>query len=304
MAAVPPSVAPSLASEYAPNNAWLTQDITNPTGKGPVSTGPSEAISDPVNGTAPVALNPRRWTGRARARRRRPRITSTESAFPHAGPWPSLPEEGQGKEAVRYAPPGRHHADRVLQGPAEDRGPGADQGDSARATTGTARTRHGRMGAVHPVRPRRRAAGLGAGLPGRRQLVAGHPAEHRPDQDRAGAATRRLRGVVAQYGDLASSGGNTAYEPPAPPAVSTQQPRLPGRRHDPAVGVLMARQDLRPHRSAPPGAVAIAGGSALAIWFAYKQHKDPRPRRRSATSPSAIDPVTGLPYSRTTRSTR
>ena len=37
-------------------------------------------------------------------------------------------------------------------------------------------------------------------------------------------ADQSVHGVVAQYGDLANSGGNAAYEPPAPPAVSTQQP--------------------------------------------------------------------------------
>lgn len=43
-----------------------------------------------------------------------------------------------------------------------------------------------------------------------------------------------------------------------------------------------------------PMAVAIAGGSGLAIWFAWKQHKT---SSSSGTSASAIDPVTGLPYS-------
>jgi hypothetical protein len=42
----------------------------------------------------------------------------------------------------------------------------------------------------------------------------------------------------------------------------------------------------------PPMAVAIAGGSGLAIWFAVKHKKS-----SSSSSPSAIDPVTGLPYS-------
>ena len=42
-----------------------------------------------------------------------------------------------------------------------------------------------------------------------------------------------------------------------------------------------------------PAAAAIAGGSALAIWFAYKQHKT----SAASASGSAIDPVTGLPAS-------
>lgn len=44
-----------------------------------------------------------------------------------------------------------------------------------------------------------------------------------------------------------------------------------------------------------PAAAAIAGGSGLAIWFAYKQHK--ASASATSTDPNAIDPVTGLPYS-------
>jgi hypothetical protein len=43
----------------------------------------------------------------------------------------------------------------------------------------------------------------------------------------------------------------------------------------------------------PAAAVAIAGGSGLAIWFAYKHHQ----ASASSSDSSAIDPVTGLPYS-------
>ena len=50
------------------------------------------------------------------------------------------------------------------------------------------------------------------------------------------------------------------------------------------------------HTISTPAAVAIAGGSGVAIWFAYKQHKA-SPASTSASNPSAIDPVTGLPYS-------
>jgi hypothetical protein len=49
------------------------------------------------------------------------------------------------------------------------------------------------------------------------------------------------------------------------------------------------------HSVSTPAAAAIAGGSGLAIWFAWKQHKDSA--ASTASSPSAIDPVTGLPYS-------
>ena len=52
------------------------------------------------------------------------------------------------------------------------------------------------------------------------------------------------------------------------------------------------------HTVSTPAAVAIAGGSGVAIWFAYKQHKaSSASSASSATDPSAIDPVTGLPYS-------
>lgn len=45
-----------------------------------------------------------------------------------------------------------------------------------------------------------------------------------------------------------------------------------------------------------PAAVAIGGGSLVAIYFAYKQHKASQ-AASSSTSASSIDPVTGLPYS-------
>lgn len=50
------------------------------------------------------------------------------------------------------------------------------------------------------------------------------------------------------------------------------------------------------HTISTPAAVAIAGGSAIAIWFAYKQHKDSEAAAAGSSS-SSIDPVTGLPYS-------
>ena len=46
-----------------------------------------------------------------------------------------------------------------------------------------------------------------------------------------------------------------------------------------------------------PAAAAIAAGSGLAIYFAYKQHKSSKAAAAATTSASAIDPVTGLPYS-------
>jgi hypothetical protein len=46
------------------------------------------------------------------------------------------------------------------------------------------------------------------------------------------------------------------------------------------------------HKISPTMAVIFAGGSGIAIWFAWKQHQS-----SAGTSASAIDPVTGLPYS-------
>jgi hypothetical protein len=50
------------------------------------------------------------------------------------------------------------------------------------------------------------------------------------------------------------------------------------------------------HTLSTPAATAIAGGSGLAVYFAYKQHKASQ-AGSGASNPSAIDPVTGLPYS-------
>jgi hypothetical protein len=50
------------------------------------------------------------------------------------------------------------------------------------------------------------------------------------------------------------------------------------------------------HTVSTPAAVAIGVGSLGAIYFAYKQHAAST-AAASATSPSAIDPLTGLPYS-------
>src|ERR1700733_8722373 len=103
MATPAAALAPSLASAYAPNASWLTQDTTNPTGKGPVSTGPSGGISDAVNGTAPVDLNVPPG-GFDDGPQQAPDYFA-ESAFPHMGPWPELPAEPDGKEPFGTLPP-------------------------------------------------------------------------------------------------------------------------------------------------------------------------------------------------------
>ena len=57
-----------------------------------------EPIGDPRNATAPVTLNPSPldWTGPELAEQ--PPEYFAESAFPHAGPWPAVPELPDGKE--------------------------------------------------------------------------------------------------------------------------------------------------------------------------------------------------------------
>ena len=167
MAALPSSVNPSLASAYAPTNAWLAQDTSNPTGKGPVTTGPVEAISDPVNATAPVSLNtsPLDWSEPELAEQAPDYFA--ESAFPHAGPWPGLPEEPQGKEPFGTLVPDGITPAGLLQGPPEGHRPRADQGAPAGPRRALPGHRHGRVGSVHPVRPGGRTAALGAGLPRR-----------------------------------------------------------------------------------------------------------------------------------------
>lgn len=221
MAALAPAVPPSLTSAYAPTNAWLTQDTTDPTGKGPVSTGPSEAVSDPANGTAPVALNdsPLDW--------QEPELAEQapdfffQSAFPHAGPWPSLPEEGTGKEpfgtlpddgitpigSYRVPPKGEGFAVTKALLPGHDRH--SQDTDTAGweqyAPSGRVAARQGWV---------QHYPGVENFWPVTQSNIArAHSAK---------GGNQEIHGVVAQYGDLANSGGNTAYEPPAPPSVSSQ----------------------------------------------------------------------------------
>jgi hypothetical protein len=223
MAALSTSVAPSLASEYAPNNAWLAQDVTNPTGKGPVTTGPSEPINDPANGTAPVALNtsPLDW--------QEPELAAQapdyfyESAFPHAGPWPALPVEGQGKEPFGtlvpddITPIGSYKVPPKVEGFAQSKAllPGHDRHSQDVDTAGWEQyTPSGRVAARQ---------GWAQYYPG----VDNWWPVTQPNLSRTRVARggdQNVGGVVAQYGDLASSGGSTAYETPALPTVTPQAP--------------------------------------------------------------------------------
>lgn len=224
MAALPSSVAPSLASEYAPGNAWLTQD-PNPTGKGPVSAGPAGPLSNPVDGTAPVDLNPTPGPF-AEGPVQAPDYFAA-SPFPHAGPWPALPAEGQGKEPFGtlapdgIVPAGSYKVPPEIEGLAQTRAllPGHDRHSQDTDT-----------------------AGWEQYTPSGRVAVRQGWAQHYPGVDNwwppvtpnlarartARGADQNVGGVVAQYGGLASSGGHTAYEPPQPPAVTAQQPPAAG----------------------------------------------------------------------------
>jgi hypothetical protein len=219
MAALSTSVAPSLASEYAPSAAWLTQDA-NPTGKGPVTTGPSEAINDPRNGTAAVGLNasPLDWT--------EPELTGqapdyfAESAFPHAGPWTPLPETWNGKEAFGTLPDdgimpiGYYKVPETAHGFAhtEQLHPGHDRHSQDVDTAGW-----------EQYTPSGRVA-VRQGWKQHHHGVDNWWPVNQPNLARAKPARggdQMIHGAVATYGDLANSGGNTAYEPPVPPAVTS-----------------------------------------------------------------------------------
>jgi hypothetical protein len=227
VAALTSSVAPSLASEYAPAGAWLAQDTANPTGKGPVSTGPAEAISDPRNATAPVALNPSPldWTGPELAEQAPDYLAGP--AFPRAGPWTPLPERFDGKEPFGTLP---------------------DDGIEPIGYYKVPEKAHGfaRTEALLPGHDRHSqdtdTAGWEQYTPSGRTAVRQGWKQHHPGVDNfwpvtqpnlartrtARGGNQSIHGVVAQYGDLASSGGNTAYETPVPPAVTTQQPAEAG----------------------------------------------------------------------------
>lgn len=220
MAAVPSSITPSLASAFAPTNAWLTQDTTNPTGKSPVTTGPSEPISDPVNGTAAVAVNPGQfdWTEPELAEQAPDYFA--ESAFPHAGPWPAVPEESQGKEPLGtlpddgITPAGFYRVPPKIEGLAQFKAllPGHDAHSQDTDNAGWDQYTPSGRTAV-----RQSWNQYYPGVDNFWPLTQPNGARTRT----AFGANQEVGGVVAQFGDLASSGGNTAYEPPAPPATST-----------------------------------------------------------------------------------
>lgn len=223
MTALISSVPPSLASAYAPSGTWLEQDTANPAGKGPVTTGPPSAVADPVNGTAAVAVNPSPldWTGPELAEQ--PPDYFYESAFPHAGPWPSLPAEPDGKEPFGTLPPdgitpaGYYKVPPEITGLAQYKAllPGHDAHSQDTDTAGWDQYTPSGRTAV-----RQSWAQYYPGVDNFWPLTQPNLARTRT----ARGADQEVGGVVAQYGGLASSGGSTAYEPPVPPPVTTQAP--------------------------------------------------------------------------------
>lgn len=223
MAALPASVAPSLASAYTPTNAWLSQDVSNPTGKGPVTTGPSTAVADPVNGTAAVALatSPLDWTEPELAEQAPDYFA--ESAFPHAGPWPGIPEEYNGKEPFGTLPDdgitaaGSYKVPPKITGLAQHKAllPGHDRHSQDVDTAGWEQyTSSGRTAARQS---------WWQSYPG----VENFWPVTQPNLSRTRVAmggNQSVGGAVAQYGGLANSGGSIAYEPAAPPPVTTLPP--------------------------------------------------------------------------------
>lgn len=220
MAAVAPSVTPSLAAAYTPADVWLVQ-AADPAGKDPVTTGPSEPISNPVDGTAPVPLTPPPG-GFAEGPLQFPDYL-LESSSPHAGPWPALPEEGQGKEPLGtlvsdgITPIGSFKIPPKIEGLAQTKAllPGHDAHSQDTDTAGW-----------DQYTPTGRTAIRQGWLQNYLGVDYYWPVTQ-PNLARtrtAVGANQNVGGVVAQYGGLADSGGNTAYEAASPPAVTTQQP--------------------------------------------------------------------------------
>jgi hypothetical protein len=224
--AAAPSLPPSLASAYAPARAWLTNDA-NPAGKGPVSTGPTEPISDPVDGTAPVALNasPLEWTEPELAEQ--PPDYFAESAFPRVGPWPGIPEAYNGKEPFGTAP------DDGITPAGFYKVPETATGFAVSAAVLPGHDRHS-QDTDNAGWEQYTPSGRAAVRQGWKQFYPGvdnwwPPVTPNLARTRTAAgADQEIHGTVAQYGDLASSGGSTAYEAAPPPATTTQAPAAAG----------------------------------------------------------------------------
>lgn len=220
-----PSVPPSLASEYAPDNGWLAIDTTavSQTGKGPVTTGPVEAISDPRNATAPVQLNPRELPGPGDEFAVQAPDYLREPVNPLAGPWTPLPEKWDGKEAFGTLPDdgitpiGFYKVPPAIPGLVQARQVHAGH-DAHSQLTDTAGWDQ------YTVAERTRVRQLWwddyLGVDYYWPVTQPNFAQTRV----ARGGNQMVNGVVATYGGIQNSGGDTAYEPAPPPPVSTQPP--------------------------------------------------------------------------------
>lgn len=216
MGSLVPAVPPSVPSSFL-------ADAANPTGKGPVATGPGTPVSEAVNGTAPVDLPPAAipWQD--------PELGTVPPDYiplppdPHAGPWPAVPQVWDGKEpagtwpADQDPPPGYYRVPPAITGLAQTREvlPGHDAHSQLTDTAGW-----------EQYTP----SGRSAARQGWQQHYDGVEPfwwKTTPNLARARVAMgagQSINGTVATYGGLANSGGNQAYEAPVPPAVTQQEP--------------------------------------------------------------------------------
>ena len=226
MAALPSSLQPSLASAYQPvSNDWLKQDVTDPTGKGPARTGPVEDIADPRNGTAPVDLNPFPVPGAGDGGElaEAPPDYFCESAFPHAGPWPGVPDAYDGKEPFGtlpddgITPRGYYKIPPVIEGLAQraPRFPGHDR--HSQDVDGAGWEQYTPSGRTATVRYwEQHYPGVDNWWPRSQPNMAIRP--------QAIGGNQSIGGVVAEYGGLANSGGSTALPEPSPAPVTQLPP--------------------------------------------------------------------------------
>lgn len=176
-----------------------------------------------MNATAPVSLNPPQLDWNEPELAAQPPDYFAESAFPHNGPWPSLPEESQGKEPFGTLPPdgitpiGSYKVPPQITGLAQYKEPypGHDAHSQDTDTAGWDQYTPSGRTAIRQS--------WWQAYPG----VENFWPVTQPNLARTKTAmggNQEVGGVVAQYGDLASSGGNTAYESPQLPEVTQQQP--------------------------------------------------------------------------------
>jgi hypothetical protein len=216
-----PALSNSLASDYQVNNSWLTNDTSNPTGKGPVTTGPTEPISDPANGTAPVALNPSPFGWQESELAEQAPDYFSESAFPHAGPWPGIPEEWNGKEPFGTLPDdgitpiGYYKVPPKVTGFVHNKElyPGHDRHSQDVDDAGWEQYTPSGRTAIRQDWEQSGYYGVDYYWPTTQPTYA-------PVRIARGG-NQEINGSVAEYGGIYNSGGNTAYTEPTPPATTT-----------------------------------------------------------------------------------